>query len=212
MYLGNAWIMVNRAREGWGSPAQLGYRTQSLTVFVEDVDAYFRRAKAAGAKIAEDLNETVYGERQYGAEDLDRHHWLFSRHAKDLRPEEWGARVSESKGRVQLLPRPRLCYLEIPAMDLRESVSFYEKVFGWNIRRRESAHPSFDDATGDVSGAWVTGREILREPGLLPYIWVDSIDGSWLKLRRTAGRSSRRRTSTPPADAGLPRFAIRRAT
>ena len=80
MHLGNAWIMVNGARAGRVSPAQLGCGMQSLTVFVED------------------LHETVYGERQYGAEDLDGHHWLFSRHARDVSPEEWGATVSEKEG------------------------------------------------------------------------------------------------------------------
>ncbi len=98
MHLGNAWIMVNGARAGRVSPAQLGCGMQSLTVFVEDVDAHFQRAKAAGAKIVEDLHETVYGERQYGAVDLDGHHWLFSRHARDVSPEEWGATVSEKEG------------------------------------------------------------------------------------------------------------------
>jgi uncharacterized glyoxalase superfamily protein PhnB len=37
-------------------------------VFVEDVDAHYDRAKLAGAKIVEELNETAYGERQYGVE------------------------------------------------------------------------------------------------------------------------------------------------
>src|SRR6266403_145352 len=37
MHLGNAWIMVHRARPGASSPAQLGYGTQSLTVFVDDM-------------------------------------------------------------------------------------------------------------------------------------------------------------------------------
>jgi predicted enzyme related to lactoylglutathione lyase len=178
MHLGTAWIMLRTAEAGCASPARLGYGTQSLTVFVDDVDAHFQRAKSAGAKIVEDLNETAYGERQYGAEDLDGHHWLFSRHARDVSPDEWGAKVSEVKNRVALLRRPRLCYLEIPAVDVRQSVAFYEKVFGWNIRHRDSTHPSFDDATGDVSGAWVIGRGISREPGLLPYIWVDSIDAT----------------------------------
>src|SRR6266849_3110766 len=161
LHLGNAWIMVNRARAGSGSPAQLGFRTQSLTVIVENVDAHFQRAKAAGAKIVEELNETIYGERQYGVEDLDGHHWLFSRHARDVSPEEWGARASEVKSRFEMLPRPRLCYLEIPAMDVLQSVNFYEKVFGWNIRRLDSTHPSFDDATGAVSGWWVA---TFRDP------------------------------------------------
>jgi uncharacterized glyoxalase superfamily protein PhnB len=93
VHLGNACIMLNQQREGRASPAQLGYGTQNLTVFVEDVEAHFQRARAAGAKILEQPHETVYGEFQYAAEDLDGHHWLFSRHAKDLSPEEWGATV-----------------------------------------------------------------------------------------------------------------------
>jgi len=106
------------------------------------------------------------------------HHWLFSQHARDLSPDEWGAKVSETKSRLSLLPRPRLCYLEVPATDVRQSVAFYEKVLGWNIRHRDSAHPSFDDATGDVSGSFTTGRQISSEPGLLPYVWVESIDAT----------------------------------
>ena len=74
-------------------PARLGYGTQNLTVFVEDVDAHYDNAREAGARIVEELHETVYGERQYGAEDLDGHLWLFSRHARDVSPEEWGARM-----------------------------------------------------------------------------------------------------------------------
>jgi uncharacterized glyoxalase superfamily protein PhnB len=94
MHLGNVWIMVHRARPGTSSPAQLGYETQSLNVFVDDVDSHFQRTKAAGAKILEDLHETVYGELQYAAEDLDGHRWLFSRHARDLSPDEWGAKMA----------------------------------------------------------------------------------------------------------------------
>jgi uncharacterized glyoxalase superfamily protein PhnB len=95
MHLGNAWIMLEQEREHRASPARVGYRTQSLTVFVEDVEIHFERAKAAGAKIVEELHETGYGELQYGVEDLDGHHWLFSRHARDVGPEEWGATVAK---------------------------------------------------------------------------------------------------------------------
>jgi uncharacterized glyoxalase superfamily protein PhnB len=94
MYLGDAWIMLRRARPGWASPAQIGQQTQSLTVFIEDVDAHFATAKAAGATIVEHLNETAYGEWQYGALDLEGHHWLFSKHARDVSPDEWGATIA----------------------------------------------------------------------------------------------------------------------
>jgi len=44
--------------------------------------------------IVEEPHETVYGERQYAALDLDGHHWLFSQHARDLSPADWGARIA----------------------------------------------------------------------------------------------------------------------
>lgn len=91
--LGEAWIMVVTARSRYSTPAQLGRGTQSLTIFVDDVDAHFANSNAAGVHIVEPLNETIYGELQYGAEDLDGHHWLFSRHARDVSPEEWGATI-----------------------------------------------------------------------------------------------------------------------
>jgi uncharacterized glyoxalase superfamily protein PhnB len=63
MHLGSAWIMLKRVRAGSATPGQGGNATQSLTIFVENVDAHFQRAKTAGAKIVEELNETIYGER-----------------------------------------------------------------------------------------------------------------------------------------------------
>src|ERR1700722_20260319 len=73
IYLGNSWIMLRNLRGDAKTPTQLGYGTQSLSVFVEDVDSHYLRAKAAGAKIVEEPRETVYGEYQYAAEDLDAH-------------------------------------------------------------------------------------------------------------------------------------------
>lgn len=94
IYLGNAYIMVMGAHRAGATPAKSGTYSQSLTVFVEDVDVHYRRAKSEGAKIVEELNVTCYGERQYGVEDLDGHHWLFSQHAKDVSPDEWGAIIA----------------------------------------------------------------------------------------------------------------------
>jgi uncharacterized glyoxalase superfamily protein PhnB len=94
LHLGDAWVMLEAAEPGQKTPAELGYGTQSLTVFVADVDAHFEKARSAGAMIVEDLHETMYGERQYGARDLDGHHWLFSAHARDVSPAEWGATIT----------------------------------------------------------------------------------------------------------------------
>ena len=93
MYLGGAYIMLIGPREGTQSPGKLGYGTQMLTVMVPDVDAHCGNAKREGAKVWEELNETIYGERQYGVEDLDGHRWLFSQHSRDVKPETWGATI-----------------------------------------------------------------------------------------------------------------------
>jgi uncharacterized protein len=69
----------------------------------------------------------------------------------------------------------KICYIEIPATDVALSADFYSKVFGWNIRQRGDGATAFDDAVGQVSGAWVTGRPPAAQPGFMIYIWVDNV-------------------------------------
>jgi predicted enzyme related to lactoylglutathione lyase len=72
------------------------------------------------------------------------------------------------------LSNGKVCYIEIPAVDIARSAEFYAKVFGWRIRQRGDGHTAFDDTTGEVSGTWVVGRPASADPGLLVYIMVDS--------------------------------------
>ena len=55
---------------------------------------------------------------------------------------------------------------------------FYEEVFGWKVRTRRNGSIAFDDATGEVSGAWVIGRPPSPTPGILFYIMVDSVEAT----------------------------------
>ena len=73
------------------------------------------------------------------------------------------------------LANGKICYIEMPAADIGRSSDFYQRVFGWNIRRRGDGSIAFDDATGEVSGTWVLGRAPAAQPGLLVYIMVDSV-------------------------------------
>lgn len=123
MWLGNAWIMLRRARPGSASPAQLGYGTQSLTVFIEHVGEHFQRAKSAAVRIVEDLHETEYGELQYGALDLADHHWLFSQHARDVNPADWGAEVSQPAILTPLIS-PMLA-----VANAADAIDFYKTAF-----------------------------------------------------------------------------------
>ena len=68
----------------------------------------------------------------------------------------------------------KICYVEIPAVDVDRSAAFYAAVFGWSIRRPDG-RTAFDDGVGEVSGAFVTGRPPSPQPGLLVYVMVDSV-------------------------------------
>src|SRR5690348_2991916 len=67
----------------------------------------------------------------------------------------------------------KICYVELPAHDPARAADFYRQVFGWRMRRRGDGKTAFDDATGQVSGAFVEGRPPSPAPGLLLYIMVE---------------------------------------
>jgi predicted enzyme related to lactoylglutathione lyase len=73
------------------------------------------------------------------------------------------------------LSNGKICYVEIPAIDVKVSVRFYQEVFGWQVRQRGDGSIAFDDTVGEVSGTWVAGRQPSGEPGILIYIMVDSV-------------------------------------
>jgi uncharacterized glyoxalase superfamily protein PhnB len=66
-----------------------------VLVRVADVDAHYRRAEAAGARIVAPPADHVYGERQYTAEDLAGHRWTFSQTVADVDPASWGGVLVE---------------------------------------------------------------------------------------------------------------------
>jgi predicted enzyme related to lactoylglutathione lyase len=87
-------------------------------------------------------------------------------------------------------------YLRIPARDLAQSADFYRAVFGWRLRGTPEA-PSFSDGTGHVIGHWYTDLPAAGEAGLLPYIYVTSLDDT---LRTATERGAE--LVTPPYPEG----------
>jgi len=86
------------------------------------------------------------------------------------------------------VPDGKICYLEIPATDVEVSAGFYSAVFGWKIRIRGDGARAFDDTTGAVSGSWVVGRLPARDPGILTYVMVDSIEATLQKVLAAGGQ------------------------
>jgi uncharacterized glyoxalase superfamily protein PhnB len=57
------------------APRTLTQLNGGLVVHVEDVDAHFARARDAVALIDRVPDDQPYGQREYGARDLEGHHW-----------------------------------------------------------------------------------------------------------------------------------------
>jgi predicted enzyme related to lactoylglutathione lyase len=81
----------------------------------------------------------------------------------------------------------KICYVELPATDIKRSAEFYQKSFGWNVRTRANGSVAFDDTTGQVSGSWVVGRSPASAPGILFYIMVDSVEASVAAVVKNGG-------------------------
>lgn len=93
--------------------------------------------------------------------------------------------MSESSG--GLTRHGKLSYLQIPAVDVEQSAAFYAHNFGWTLRG-SPAHRSFSDASGELIGAFISGRAIALEPGLLPYIYVQGLDAALARIAASGGK------------------------
>ncbi len=60
--------------------------SQGVYVAVQDVDVHYQRARAAGAEIVRDIEDTDYGFREYTARDLDGLVWSFGSYLPEARP------------------------------------------------------------------------------------------------------------------------------
>jgi PhnB protein len=75
------------------SPSTLGGVTSGLALYVEDCDAMFNRAVAAGGKVRRPLTNQFYGDRSGTIEDPFGQVWTISTHVEDVPPEEMRRRM-----------------------------------------------------------------------------------------------------------------------
>jgi PhnB protein len=98
---GGGLVMVARSATEWIRERVPGFREQkgepwpnlshTTTVMVDDVDAHYERAQAAGATIVMKPTDHPWGLRSYLAIDLQGHQWEFSQTLRIMEREEWGA-------------------------------------------------------------------------------------------------------------------------
>jgi MerR family transcriptional regulator, thiopeptide resistance regulator len=72
------WLHRVTAEHRLQSPLSSDVANAGLFVYVDDVDAHFERARAAGALIDSEPTDQPYGQREYGARDIEGHRWWFA--------------------------------------------------------------------------------------------------------------------------------------
>jgi PhnB protein len=90
--IGDSRIMVNDAMMGGKGPRALGGSPASLWIYVEDCDALFNRAIAAGGQIAHgamgQMQDQFWGDRSGSLIDPSGYTWTIATRKEDLTPEE----------------------------------------------------------------------------------------------------------------------------
>jgi uncharacterized glyoxalase superfamily protein PhnB len=71
-------LMLGQPPSGYESPQRAGHYTALVHVYVDDVDAHFERAQAAGAEILMEPTGQSNGDRRYDAKDPEGHLWSFA--------------------------------------------------------------------------------------------------------------------------------------
>lgn len=80
------------------TPANLGGTSASLSIYVEDVDAAWEKALAAGAEVVFPLQDQFYGDRSGRVRDPYGHSWGIGQQVEELTEEEMEARMAEWMG------------------------------------------------------------------------------------------------------------------
>jgi PhnB protein len=82
---------------GAKSPLTIGGTPVGICLYVEDVDARFKQAIAAGAKEERPVKDQFYGDRSGTLIDPFGHKWTLATHIEDVAPEEIGRRMASMK-------------------------------------------------------------------------------------------------------------------
>ena len=80
-------------------PQTLGGTSVGIALYVEDCDATFHQALAAGGTVDRPLQDQFYGDRSGTLIDPFGHKWTVATHKEDVSPEEMNRRMAQ-------LPKP----------------------------------------------------------------------------------------------------------
>ncbi|HUB19270.1 MAG TPA: VOC family protein [Acidobacteriaceae bacterium] len=94
--IGDSVVMLadERPEKDINGPEHYGGAPFSLMVYVEDCDAVYRKAIAAGATSLREPRDEFYGDRMAGVKDPFGFQWWMATHIKDVSEEEMKAAMA----------------------------------------------------------------------------------------------------------------------
>lgn len=97
MKVGDSHFMLSDENEQWGnkSPKSLGGSPIGLAIYVDDCDAVFNQAVAAGATVERPVVDQFYGDRSGTVLDPDGHKWTIGTHKVDMSTAEMQKAMDE---------------------------------------------------------------------------------------------------------------------
>jgi PhnB protein len=97
LQIGNSRLMLADEFPDMGArgPETLGGSPVGLCIYVEDVDALFKQALAAGGKEERPVKDQFYGDRSGTLRDPFGHQWTIATHKEDISPQEMKRRMDE---------------------------------------------------------------------------------------------------------------------
>ena len=81
---------------GGKAPETLGGSPVNIHLYVEDVDTFFKRAVAAGAREVKPVRDQFYGDRSGQLQDPAGHLWWVATHKEDVPPDEMEERAKQA--------------------------------------------------------------------------------------------------------------------
>jgi len=91
-------IMLGFPGPDYRCPRRAEHVTHNIYVYVDDVGQHYDAAKAAGAEMLSELEDTFYGDRRYGAADVEGHHWYFAQKLREVDAKDWRPSDEDLKG------------------------------------------------------------------------------------------------------------------
>ncbi|HEY1264547.1 MAG TPA: VOC family protein [Terriglobales bacterium] len=100
--IGDSKVMLNDEMPEFGavSPKSLGGTPVTIHIYLNNVDAAFKRAVDAGANVAMPLADQFWGDRYGVLTDPFGHKWSLATHVKDLSPEDMKRAMDEAMAQM----------------------------------------------------------------------------------------------------------------